>query len=171
MLCFRLLQNFISRFYNIIGTSLQMRGRNQYMGRAYKKQNELNNDSNRRHVGPTEPTFGNGLHERFMQPPPLENSPLPPLQVNSSDQTSYLISNDDPHPNLIHQPEHVSDWATLNHLIVSRLNGQSLWGFTISSSLAPDTWTHYAMCQGPLANIAENPKVRRCLLYRFYNIQ
>lgn len=140
----------------------------QYMGRACKKQNELNNGSNSRHVGPTEPSFANGVHERFMQLPPLESPPLPPLQVNSSDhdQTSYLISNDHPEPNPVHQPEHVSDWAALDRLVASHLNGQSepsffsiqdhdlpslhlrssndvdLWGFTRSSSLVPDPLCH-----------------------------
>ena len=138
----------------------------QYMGRACKKQNELNNGSNSRHAGPTEPTFANGVHERFMQLPPLESPPLPPLHVNSSDQTSYLISNDGPDPNQVHQPEHVSDWAALDRLVASHLHGQSepsffsiqdhdlpllhlrssndvdLWGFTRSSSLVPDPLCH-----------------------------
>lgn len=143
----------------------------QYMGRACKKQADRTNGSTRHH-GPIEPTFGNGgvVHdERFMQLPYLESPTLPQIPVDSSVQTSYLISNDDADPNPAHQPDQVlSDWAAMDRFVASHLNGQmepsifstqdhdlpllhlrpsndvDLWGFTrsSSSSLVSDPLCH-----------------------------
>ncbi|XP_077246191.1 NAC (No Apical Meristem) domain transcriptional regulator superfamily protein [Tasmannia lanceolata] len=115
----------------------------QYMGRSCKQEadpnchNSFNNfNNNMRFLRPIETNIG--VHDRFMQLPPLESPTLPSLHNDSNSQTCYTPVNiqiiqdgetsDANHINLnpVYNPEQgLSDWTVLDRLVASHLNGQA----------------------------------------------
>nr|WGW06091.1 NAC transcription factor [Liriodendron chinense x Liriodendron tulipifera] len=148
----------------------------QYMGRTCKQEPEPNTNKNNfniinhsknnstRYLRPIEMAMGNGVHERFMQLPPLESPTLPALpndcprfNYNCSSQTFYTpidvheisaaatadaeasITNQGPaNSNPVYQAKpDLSDWATLDRLIASHLNNPNLTFCSISDQDLP----------------------------------
>ncbi|XP_068634913.1 NAC domain-containing protein 43-like [Aristolochia californica] len=102
----------------------------QYMGRSCKQENEANNGL--RFLRQIDTSASN---ERFMQLPPLESPTTlpstqscytPDVQI-MADTDGSITTHGGPGLNPLFQSEtgHLSDWATLDRLVASHLNGQA----------------------------------------------
>lgn len=124
----------------------------QYMGRMCKQETDPNYNNNfntntntnfsnisRCLLRPIETNMGNGIHERFMQLPPLDSPRVPtlsggtqscytpvvaPAMAAPGTEGSVADQSGSVHLNLVYPVEQgISDWATLDRLLASQFNG------------------------------------------------
>lgn len=122
----------------------------QYMGRSCKQEREVMNNINTgkissRYLRPIDTILGaaTNLHERFMKLPALE-SPMALPPISTGDYPSLLgadhscnsyhaeVVNMEPSP-YQHDPG-LSDWAALDRLVASHLNGDDANAFSFCPS-------------------------------------
>nr|XP_010940850.1 NAC domain-containing protein 43 [Elaeis guineensis] len=119
----------------------------QYMGRSCKQESEAisnhsmsSNPNNLgiRYLRPIETTLGASLHQRFMKLPALESPTInpslsneyhpPPSDHPCGNQMGYTLESIHAVVNMdsaYHAEAGINDWAALDRLVASHLNGQS----------------------------------------------